>query len=381
MPLPDTEEVTRKNAEAPEPTESPKALELPTPKRTPSPPAAGSGRGDHEAEAHGKHCDPQRNRCSYRVHIVSHTQKVGDSFYLLRLRKECNHECTYLLKRFSDFERLLRDLELQKQNRSWGELSDITLVPEMPKTGRFGFRRALSKVGLSDFGERQRQSIQDAIDLLMSQVPSLYADPTLSAFFTPPKNDPGYFRQIEEMLLQMRSNLTMKDIEGYWRLAKSNKTWTINASGVAKLDGRHRGSLYDFREKGEGAKRTIYRDDGWTVDLDRSTKDQLIWTLPGKLELQWHRVDNTEAVKALQKIADLKATFRQIKPQVPTAPTSKRPDGKVMWQAASPETPDVASTVAATSVANSDVSAAVADQASAEAPVAVAVPADEGKEC
>merc|ERR1740121_2712093 len=101
------------------------------------------------------------------------------------------------------------------------------------------------------------------------------------------------------MILEARGAVSLRNLQGYWRLEGLDRIWELHPGGQALLDGKYRGTGYDLTESGSGISRTIQRPDGWQVDIDKSTLDQMFWTMPGQADLQWNREDAARAQEAL----------------------------------------------------------------------------------
>jgi len=277
-----------------------------------------------ERERGVKHIHADSAGCPFSVDIIDVRNIDGEIVYLLRLMETCEMKRTYFLKRYDDFKRLVEELRDIEQNRCLGDLPIFAHLPALPTNGRFGFRRSLSKLGVSDFINRQRQDLQQCIDTLLRQVPDLNANRQLQTFFcSPGKSTFGASNLVEEqgleqekllmntMIAETRAFVTLETLQGYWRLTTSQRTWQVFPDGIATLDGRHRGHQYDFIESGSGAERRIMRPDGWEIDLDRSTDQRLIWIFPGQAEVEWSRVDDDVAEAALKKVQALRESIRQ----------------------------------------------------------------------
>eukprot|EP00443_Scrippsiella_acuminata_P038751 CAMPEP_0115256632 /NCGR_PEP_ID=MMETSP0270-20121206/46350_1 /TAXON_ID=71861 /ORGANISM="Scrippsiella trochoidea, Strain CCMP3099" /LENGTH=346 /DNA_ID=CAMNT_0002672299 /DNA_START=5 /DNA_END=1045 /DNA_ORIENTATION=+ len=277
-----------------------------------------------EREKGVKHDHEEGSGCPYRVDIVDVRNIDSEVIYLVRFTETCNQKRNYFLKRYDDFKRLDEDLRNADQKRPSDEITILAHLPDLPSNGRFGFRRSLSKLGMSDFIDKQREALQQCMDTLIGQVPDLSTQPHLQAFFCKVgKAKRGALNALEEQALQQeqmlmstmiadaRSFVTLESVQGFWRLTTSQRIWQIMPDGIATLDGRHRGHQFDWIESGVGAERTIMRPDGWEIDLDKSTPQKLIWLFPGKAVVEWVRVADDIAKEALQRVKALRESIRK----------------------------------------------------------------------
>lgn len=253
---------------------------------------------------------------TYTVHILASRTIKKSTVYLVRLRREADFKMRFFLKKAVHFvtllEKLQEELELRVGETVFGERSEIKNIPDIPKLGHFGFRASLSQLGLSDFLDVQGQKIQSSMDKLMCQVTHMKMGSTLANFFAE-SLDVDVRANILEWVVEMRAPVNLLSVGGFWRLDGSKRTWVLQEDGKALLDGKHRGDDYDLQETGdpETLHRSVWRKDGWNIDLERSTKDRLMWVSPGQVELEWFRLPKAEADASLTKVQESKAAVLQ----------------------------------------------------------------------
>lgn len=249
---------------------------------------------------------------SHYMHVIASRMMGIETVYLARLRQAAHFTDGYFVKKGADFEALMAKLhEYKGAAQTSSEASEIEVLPEMPQTGHFGFRNAWSQLTQSTFLAEQASQIEVGMDSVLGQVTQFCNIPPLVDFFTE-SEDPEQRKTIDAWLESVRNSLTLFSMSGYWKRIGSPKIWTIFEDGTAYLDGRHRGADYDlFQETGNCTlSRTIYRNDGWHLDMDRSSKDKLIWVKPdqpagqpyGKpAEVVWCRMAKEEAQPAIDE--------------------------------------------------------------------------------
>lgn len=86
----------------------------------------------------------------------------------------------FYLKRYSDFKELYSGL---KEKIEAGTASKVKDLPEIPAEEKFGFRRSLSMLGMSSFMQVRREGLQNYIDAVLSQMPTLKSEPSVADFF------------------------------------------------------------------------------------------------------------------------------------------------------------------------------------------------------
>jgi len=85
----------------------------------------------------------------------------------------------FYLKRYCDF----RELYVKLKEKMETEGSVLKTLPDIPKEERFGFRRSLSSLGMSSFMTVRRDGLQKYLELVLSQLTKLEAEPLVSEFF------------------------------------------------------------------------------------------------------------------------------------------------------------------------------------------------------
>lgn len=217
--------------------------------------------------------------CHPRVDILAGKAIRGDTLYLIRLREDWDSLTSFLLRRLSEIQEL--DLHLR-------EAQMCAKMPILPVTRRFSVRRQLSKLGMSRHLDKQQECVQQYMESMLAQFPSIVADRHLQNFFAPTVSLLDK-ELLTTMLLASRSGINLGTLKGSWKPKGFDYIWTIEQTGKALLDGRYCGVEFDITEQGEGLQYTLSRLDGWKVDIEKSTPQRLFWYLPGEADLEWIR--------------------------------------------------------------------------------------------
>jgi len=221
-----------------------------------------------------------------RADVLKHMPAGTDTLYLIRLREDFDTMQSYFIKKMSDF-KTLNEKVVADDKVTPADKKCIQVVPTFPEESRFGLRRQLSKLGVSDFMDRQTSQVHQYLSQLVAQVPNMAADKNVQEFFsgkTPEDED-----MIKRLLAEVRAGMCLAALNGKWRPKDLDHVWTIEFTGKALLDGQYCGIEYDLLEKQEGGRTIITRLDGWAVDVERSAADHLVWTFPGQDDLDWIR--------------------------------------------------------------------------------------------
>lgn len=88
----------------------------------------------------------------------------------------------YYLRRYADFRDLLGALKTKLET---DKNAPIQSLPSMPSEERFGFRRQLSNLGVGSFNQERLKGLQKYLELVMSQIPRMEAEPLVQDFFGP----------------------------------------------------------------------------------------------------------------------------------------------------------------------------------------------------
>jgi len=116
------------------------------------------------------------------VKIVVHDEFIGKVWYLIRLTEGTKDK--FYLKRYEDFQELHWNLDaVLRSLPKWGNEADLRVLPELPELGRWGIMQKMSLMGMGDWADRFRESLQHYLDKIMSQVADLEDEPILRAFF------------------------------------------------------------------------------------------------------------------------------------------------------------------------------------------------------
>jgi len=248
--------------------------------------------------------------------------------YVIRLSLPDRQERQWYLKKYADFAALEGSLREGRDATGWGDQRAITHMPELPQDERFGIRRRLSLMGLTDFTEKQRLALQEFLDQLLVQLPSWDAEPLIEQFFAPITQMEVHKVPLEESIVEAGADVTMARMKGYWKLKGSQHVWTLEKTGKALLNGKHRGPDYDVTEVGEGAERKMTRPDGWEVDLEKSNINYLVWYKAGHADLEWTRETTEAAEKLIAKYAAKREKMeREKKAKAEKAKAAGKDDG------------------------------------------------------
>jgi len=107
----------------------------------------------------------------------------GMTYYLVKFA-DSGSKARYYFKHFSDFVALHKGLQELSDGRPWSE-SPISILPQLPETGRFGVRHRLSTIGVGSFAKKFQDELDGWLQMILAQVSSLCVSPALEEFFGP----------------------------------------------------------------------------------------------------------------------------------------------------------------------------------------------------
>jgi len=107
----------------------------------------------------------------------------GKTYYLVKFA-DGDSKARYYLKHYDDFVAVRAALQQFIDEMPWNE-APISILPQLPETGRYGFRRSLSKVGMGSFGQKLQEELDGWLHMILAQLPTLSVLPALDEFFGP----------------------------------------------------------------------------------------------------------------------------------------------------------------------------------------------------
>merc|ERR1711920_840072 len=88
---------------------------------------------------------------------------------------------------------------------------------------------------------------------------------------------------------------SLKVLRGKWAMETDAKTViTVHENGHTLYNGRHWGNQLDPCQRGGGDKMSIDRADGWSIDMDSSNTNTLVWKKGAEVAIRWRRIDREE---------------------------------------------------------------------------------------
>lgn len=89
--------------------------------------------------------------------------------------------------------------------------------------------------------------------------------------------------------------LSLKSLRGKWVIENDPKTTiAIQDNGHTLYNGRHWGNQLDLTQRNNDERVIIERADGWSIDMENSNADCLLWKRGADAIVKWRRVEKEE---------------------------------------------------------------------------------------
>lgn len=119
--------------------------------------------------------------------VMMQTKALGEVYYFIQVVCEKDQTKGHFLRTYEDFVAL--DARVRDSAKSmggvqfYGEAASLRAIVELPKAEKFGFRRRVSQLGLTDYNSERSQQLQGYLNSMLSQLPRLRDEPILAEWF------------------------------------------------------------------------------------------------------------------------------------------------------------------------------------------------------
>lgn len=119
--------------------------------------------------------------------ILRQTKALGELYYFLQVGCEKDGTTGFFLRTYEDIVALDQRVRETMKNMGgvqfFGEAASMRAIGELPQAEKFGFRRRVSQMGLTDYNTERARKLQEYLNSMLSQLPRLRDEPLFAEWF------------------------------------------------------------------------------------------------------------------------------------------------------------------------------------------------------
>jgi len=119
-----------------------------------------------------------------QAQVLMQTKSCGEVHFLVQVTDEKDSLKTYFLRTYEEIAALDKRLKDSAKSMGgvqfYGEAASLRAIGELPEAEKFGFRRRMSGLGLSDYNSERTKKLEEYLNSVLGQLPRIRDEPILA---------------------------------------------------------------------------------------------------------------------------------------------------------------------------------------------------------